>query len=221
MKNYKYLGQLICLSVVMTAIANTIAGKITHISFLTLSAGALCIPFTYIIGDTLTEVYGYKQARQATWTVVGASLLIAVFFQLAVYLPPAPGFSNNHAYTVVLGTAPRVAAGALAALFAGQLINDYVLAKMKVLTRGKYLWTRTIGSTIAGQAVDSTLFYVIALFSVIPNGLLLKSILSAWFIKVIIEVLITPATYYVVDKLKAAENSDYYDKHTDFNPFIF
>lgn len=203
----------------MAVIANTIAGKITHIGFLTLSAGSLCIPITYIIGDTLTEVYGYKQARRATWIVVGASLLVAVFYQLAIYLPPAQGFANNNAFTTVLGMAPRVAIGALAALFTGQFVNDYVLAKMKILTKGKYLWSRTIGSTVAGQAFDSTLFYVIALYSVIPNGLLIRSILSAWFAKVFIEVAITPITYYVVRKLKKAEGVDYYDKDTNFTPF--
>lgn len=221
MTNYKYLGLLVCFSAVMAVIANTIAGKITHIGFLTLSAGSLCIPITYIIGDTLTEVYGYKQARRATWIVVGASLLVAVFYQLAIYLPPAQGFTNNEAFTTVLSMAPRVAIGALAALFAGQFINDYVLAKMKILTKGKYLWSRTIGSTVAGQAADSTLFYVIALYSVIPNGLLIKSILSAWFAKVLIEVAITPVTYYVVRKLKKAEGVDYYDKDTNFTPFAF
>lgn len=221
MNNYKYLGLLVCLSVVMAIIANTIAGKITHIGFLTLSAGSLCIPITYIIGDTLTEVYGYKQARRATWLVVGASLLVAVFYQLAVYLPPAPGFASNEAFTTVLSMAPRVALGAFAALLVGQFINDYVLAKMKVLTNGKYLWSRTIGSTVAGQGADSTLFYTIALYSVIPNGLLITSILSAWFIKVLIEMAITPVTYIVVRKLKKAENVDHFDKDTNFTPFAF
>lgn len=221
MKHYKYLGLLICLSAVITVITNTISGKITHVGFLTLSAGSLCIPFTYIIGDTLTEVYGYKQARRAAWIVVGTGLLVAVFYQLAVYLPPAPGFTDNEAFTTVLGTAPRIAIGSLAAIFAGQFINDYVLAKMKVFTKGRYLWSRTIGSTVAGQAADSVLFYVIALYSVIPNDLLLKSILSAWFAKVVIEALITPITYYVVRKLKKAEKIDHFDKNTNFNPFAF
>jgi uncharacterized integral membrane protein (TIGR00697 family) len=219
MKSYKYLNFIICVSVTMTLIANAVAGKLTHLSVLTFSAGSLCIPVTYIIGDTLTEVYGYKQARRATWIVIASTLIMAIFFQLAVYLPPAPGFANNKAYTTVLSMAPRVAVGGLVALFAGQFINDYVLAKMKLLTKGKYLWTRTIGSTVAGEAADSTFFYTIALYSVIPNGLLLRSIASAWFIKVMIEVLITPITYYVVRKLKKAENVDYFDQNTNFNPF--
>jgi uncharacterized integral membrane protein (TIGR00697 family) len=219
MKQYKYLSYIICLSITMTAIANISAGKITHLYALTFSAGSICIPITYIIGDTLTEVYGYKQARRATWIVIASMVILALFLQLTVHLPPAPGFVNNKAYSTVLGTAPRVAAGAFAALFAGQFINDYVMAKMKLLTKGKYLWTRTVGSTMAGEAADSTLFYTIALYSIIPNGLLVKSIASAWFIKVMIEVLITPITYYVVHKLKKLEGVDYFDKGTNFNPF--
>jgi queuosine precursor transporter len=219
MKQYKYLTGLICLSVLMAVIANTIAGKITHIGFLTLSAGSLCIPITYVIGDTLTEVYGYKQARRAMWMVIIASVITAVFYQLALLLPTATGSPDNAAFETVLGLAPRIAAGALAALFVGQFVNDFVLAKMKIMTKGKYLWSRTIGSTVAGQAVDSTLFYTIALYSVIPNSLLVKSIASAWFAKVVIEVLITPITYAVVRKLKKVEGIDTYDTKTDFNPF--
>jgi uncharacterized integral membrane protein (TIGR00697 family) len=111
--------------------------------------------------------------------------------------------------------------GSWVALFAGQFVNDYVLAKMKLLTKGKYLWSRTIGSTIAGEAFDSTAFYTIALYNVIPAGLLLRSILSAWFLKVMIEIAITPLTYYVVGKLKNVEKLDYFDQTTDFNPFKF
>lgn len=221
MKNYKYLSYIICLSITMTAIANVSAGKITHLYGLTFSAGSICIPITYVIGDTLTEVYGYKQARKATWIVIASMFLLALFLQLTVYLPPAHGFANDKAYSIVLGTAPRIAIGAFAALFAGQFTNDYLLAKMKILTKGKYLWTRTIGSTVAGEAADSTLFYTIALYSVIPNGLLVRSIASAWFIKVMIEVLVTPITYYAVNKLKKLENVDYFDKDTNFNPFAF
>lgn len=219
MKKYKYLDLIICLSVTMMAIVNVISGKIVHLGFFTLSAASLCIPVTYIIGDALTEVYGYKQARRATWILIASTVLTAIFFQLAIYLPPAPGFAHNAAYTTVLGQVPRVVLGAWIALFAGQFINDYVLAKMKIWTNGKHLWSRTIGSTVFGQAADTTCFYTIALFNVIPSGLLLRSILSAWFLKVLIEVVMTPVTYFVIGKLKKAENEDYYDKKTNFTPF--
>jgi queuosine precursor transporter len=219
MQPYKYLTSLVCLSVVMAIIANTVAGKITYVGFLTLSAGSLCIPATYILGDTLTEVYGYKHARRAMWMVVIASATAALFYQLALLLPAAAGSPDGTAFHTVLGLAPRIAAGALAALFAGQFVNDYVLAKMKIMTKGKYLWSRTIGSTVAGQLVDSTLFYLIALYSVLPDGLLIRSVLSAWIVKVVIEAAITPITYIIVRKLKAAEGVDTFDTKTNFNPF--
>jgi uncharacterized integral membrane protein (TIGR00697 family) len=221
MKKYKYLDLLIYLNLTMIAIVTIISGKIVHLSIFTLSAASLCIPINYVIGDTLTEVYGYKQARRATWLLISAEILMALFFQLAVYLPPAPGFTQNAAYVTVLGQVPRIVVGSWVALFAGQFVNDYVLAKMKLLTKGRYLWSRTIGSTIAGEAFDSTAFYTIALYNVIPSGLLIKSILSAWFLKVMIEVAITPLTYYVVGKLKNVEKLDYFDQTTDFNPFKF
>ena len=219
-KHYKYLDLIIFLDITMMAIVNVISGKIIQVSIFTLSAASLCIPINYIFADVLTEVYGYKQARRATWILILSTILMAVFFQLAIFLPPAPGFKGNEAYTLVLGQVPRVVVGAWVALFAGQITNDFVLAKMKLLTKGKYLWTRTVGSTVVGQAVDSTLFYTIALYNVIPAGFLMKAILSAWFLKVMIEVVMTPVTYYVVRKLKKSENEDYFDQNTDFNPLL-
>lgn len=221
MKRYQYLDFIIYLNITMMAVVNVISGKIVQVGFLTLSAASLCIPVTYIIGDTLTEVYGYKQARRATWILIASSVITALFFQLAVWVPPAPGFMNNQAYKVVLGQVPRVVVGAFVALFAGQFINDYVMAKLKLLTRGRYLWTRTIGSTVAGQAADSICFYTIALYNVVPSGMLLKSIFSAWFLKVLIETVMTSVTYRVIRKLKQTEGIDTFDTHTNFNPFIF
>ena len=219
-RTYKYLDLIIFLNITMMAIVNVISGKIISFSIFTLSAASLCIPITYIIGDVLTEVYGYKQARRATWLLIISSIITAIFFELAVLLPPAQGFEWNDAYTLVLGQVPRIVIAAWAALFAGQFLNDYVLAKMKIWTKGKHLWTRTIGSTVAGQAADTTLFYTIAFLGVLPTGLLIASIASAWFLKVCIEVVMTPVTYYVVNKLKKLENEDYYDYRTDFSPFI-
>lgn len=217
---YKYLDLIIFLDITMMVIINVISGKIIQLSIFTLSAASLCIPITYIFGDVFTEVYGYKQARRVTWILIFSTIITAIFLQLAVWLPPAPGFEANDAYALVLGQVPRVVIGAWVALFGGQFVNDFILAKMKLLTKGKHLWTRTIGSTIFGQATDTTLFYTIALYNVIPSGLLIKSILSAWFLKVLIEVVMTPVTYYMIGKLKKAENEDYYDKNTNFNPLI-
>jgi len=219
MRHYKYLDLIIYLSITMIGIVNVISGKIIHISFFTLSAASLCIPVTYIIDDVLTEVYGYRQARRVAWILISSSIMATAFFELTVHLPPAAGFQSNAAYNTVLGQVPRTVLGAWVALFAGQFVNDYVMAKMKLLTKGEYLWTRTIGSTAAGQVADSTSFYVIALYSVVPSGLLVRSILSAWFLKVAIEAAMTPVTYTVIRKLKRAENIDYFDTDTNFTPF--
>ena len=130
------------------------------------------------------------------------------------------GFDANDAYARVLGSVPRILLGGWIAVWVGGILNDFILAKMKVWTRGKYLWTRTIGSTIIGEGANTVLFYVIALYAIIPNNLLVTSILSGWFLKVLVETIFTPVTYFVVNKLKKLENEDYYDKETDFNPFI-
>lgn len=219
MKQYKYLDGIMYLNITMMAVVNIISGKIIHFGWFTLSAASLCIPVTYIMGDVLTEVYGYKQARRMTWILIGSTVLTALFLQLAVWVPAAQGFAYANAYKIVLGQVPRVVVGAWVALFAGQFINDFVLAKMKLLTKGKFLWTRTIGSTMCGQAADSSCFYTIALLNVLPSGQLVHAILSAWLLKVLIETVMTPVTYWVVSKLKRAEDSDHFDVDTNFTPF--
>jgi|SRR3990167_1639028 len=220
-KQYKYLDLILCLAVAMIIISNTTAAKITQLSIFTVSVTVLYFPFTYIFGDLLTEVYGYKQARRATWILIFVQLLTAIIYQLVVFLPPASGFNGNEAFALVFGQAPRIVIGGLIALFTGQFVNDFIMAKMKLVTNGKYLWTRTIGSTIAGQFFDTTLFYTIALSNVIPTGLLIQAVLSGWFLKSLVETVMTPATYIVVRKLKKIENEDYYDRDTNFNPLIF
>jgi queuosine precursor transporter len=219
-KSYKYIDIILCLAVAMMIIANTTAAKITQIGIFTVSVTVLYFPFTYIFGDLLTEVYGYKQGRRAMWILIFVQILAAVIYQIVAVIPPAPGFEGNEAYALVFGQAPRIVAGGLIGLFGGQFVNDITLAKMKVLTNGKYLWTRTIGSTIAGQFFDTTLFYSIALSNVIPTGLLVQAILSGWIIKSTVEIVMTPVTYYVVGKLKKIEHEDYFDRDTNFNPLI-
>jgi uncharacterized integral membrane protein (TIGR00697 family) len=137
-----------------------------------------------------------------------------------IALPPAPGFDANAAYTRVLGQVPRVLVGGWIAIFAGESMNNFVLAKMKVLTQGRMLWARTNASTIVGQFVNTVLFYVIALYAVLPHRLLVESILSAWALKVAVEAICTPLTYVVVRRLKEVENVDHYDHDTNFNPLI-
>ncbi|QQS61517.1 MAG: queuosine precursor transporter [Candidatus Moraniibacteriota bacterium] len=218
MKQYKYLGLITALYITFQLVSDITAGKIVQLGIFTVSATVLYFPFTYIFADVLTEVYGYAKARSVVWMVLLASVLAGVIYSIVVLLPPAAGFDANSAYVRVLGQVPRILFGGWIAVWAGGILNDYVLAKMKIWTKGKYLWTRTIGSTVVGEGVNTILFYVIALYAVIPTNLLVASILSGWLLKVVVEVIMTPVTYKVVEKLKKAENEDYYDYETNFNP---
>ncbi|HZS43180.1 MAG TPA: queuosine precursor transporter [Candidatus Paceibacterota bacterium] len=220
MKNYKYLTWITILYVTFQLVSDITAGKIVEIGIFTVSATALYFPITYIFADVLTEVYGYARARNVVWKVLFASVIAGLIYQIVVWLPPAAGFDANAAYARVLGSVPRILLGGWIAVWVGGILNDYVLATMKIWTKGKYLWARTIGSTIVGEGANTFLFYTIALYAVIPNNLLWSSVLSAWFLKTLVEVILTPLTYLVVGKLKKAENEDYYDTNTDFNPLI-
>jgi uncharacterized integral membrane protein (TIGR00697 family) len=219
-KNYKYLGLITCFYITMQLVSDVTAGKIVQLGMFSVSVTVLYFPVTYIFSDILTEVYGYARARAVLWTVLVSSIVAGLIYQLAVYLPPAVGFDASDAYARVLGSVPRILFGGWIAVFAGDILNNFILAKMKILTAGKFLWLRTITSTIVGQFVNTLLFYVIALYAIIPNNLLIQSILSGWFLKVMVEVIFTPLTYLVVNFLKKAENEDFYDKDTNFNPLI-
>lgn len=220
MKSYKYLGLITTLYIAFQLISDVTAGKIVQLGIFTVSATVLYFPITYIFSDILTEVYGYAKARSVVWQALLASILAGLIYQLVVWLPPAIGFDANDAFTRVLGSVPRILLGGWVAVWVGGILNDYILAKMKVWTKGKHLWLRTITSTIVGEGANTILFYTIALYSILPNNLLITSILSGWLLKTIVEVVLTPVTYYVVAKLKKAENEDYYDTNTDFNPLI-
>lgn len=220
MKSYKYLGLITTLYIAFQLISDVTAGKIVQLGIFTVSATVLYFPITYIFSDILTEVYGYAKARSVVWQALLASVIAGIIYQLVVWLPPALGFDANEAYTRVLGSVPRILLGGWIAVWVGGILNDYVLAKMKVWTQGKYLWLRTITSTIVGEGANTFLFYTIALYSVLPSNLLVSSILSGWFLKTVVEVVFTPITYWVVAKLKKVEGEDYYDTDTNFNPLI-
>ena len=220
MKNYKYLGIITTLYIAFQLISDVTAGKIVQLGIFIVSATVLYFPITYIFSDILTEVYGYAKARSVVWQALLASVIAGLIYQLVVWLPPAIGFNANEAFSRVLGSVPRILLGGWIAVWAGGILNDYVMAKMKIWTRGKHLWMRTIGSTIIGEGVNTFLFYTIALYSVLPNNLLINSILSGWLLKTLVEVLFTPVTYWIVSKLKKSENEDYYDTNTNFNPLI-
>lgn len=218
-KRYKFLGLLTVLYVTMQLVSDVTAGKIIQLFIFPVSVTVLYFPVTYIFADVLTEVYGYACARRTLWIVVLCSVLAGTIYQLVVYLPPAPEFTASAAYAYVLGQVPRILVGGWIAVFAGEILNDYVLAKMKIWTSGKYLWTRLIGSTAAGQFVNTALFYTIGLLGILPASLLVHSVLSGWLLKVVVEILLVPVTYRIVGFLKIAEHEDYYDRSTDFNPF--
>jgi uncharacterized integral membrane protein (TIGR00697 family) len=174
-----------------------------------------------VFGDILTEVYGYARARRVIWSGFAALAFASLMASIVVALPPAPFWKNQAAYEIAFGTTWRIALASMIAYFCGEFVNSWVLAKMKLLTAGRYLWTRTIGSTLFGEAVDSLLFYPLAFYGtgIIPNDKLPLVMLAQFSLKVLVEVVFTPVTYVVVNWLKRAENEDYYDRNTDFNPF--
>jgi uncharacterized integral membrane protein (TIGR00697 family) len=184
-------------------------------------AGVLFFPISYIFGDILTEVYGYARARRVIWAGFAGLMFASVMAYVVVALPPAPFWENQKAYEIAFGTTWRIAAASMFAYFCGEFANSFVLAKMKILTAGKWLWTRTIGSTLVGEAVDSTLFYPLAFYNsgLIPNEQLPAIMLAQFGLKVGVEVLFTPVTYMIVGALKRAEHEDHYDRHTNFTPF--
>ena len=186
-----------------------------------LGAGALFFPISYVFGDILTEVYGYSRARRVIWAGFAGLGFASFMAAVVVALPPAPFWKHQAAYEVAFGSTWRIVAASMIAYFCGEFVNSYVLAKMKILTAGKWLWTRTIGSTIVGEAVDSALFYPLAFYGsgIIPDDKLPLVMLAQFLAKVGVEVLFTPVTYKVVGWLKHAEREDYYDRKTDFNPF--
>jgi queuosine precursor transporter len=219
-RKYKYLGLITCLYVTMQLVSDVTAGKIINFVSFPVSVTVLYFPITYIFSDILTEVYGYARARSILWTVLICSVLAGLLYQLVVYFPPAAGFEADAAYARVLGSVPRVLLGGWIAVFAGEILNNYVLAKIKIVSNGRYLWIRTIGSTIIGQFANTVLFYVIGLYGVLPTQLLIQSIITGWLLKVAVEVVFTPVTYWVVGNLKRVEQEDYYDSDTNFNPLI-
>ena len=188
----------------------------------TFSAGVLFFPISYIFGDILTEVYGYGRDRRVVWAGFGALAFASFMSWVVVNLPPGPSDymkSYQPALEAVFGNAWRIALGSMIAFWCGSFVNSYVLAKMKIWTAGKWLWTRTIGSTVVGELVDSSLFYFIAFYGIWETSDIVKVTLAQYLLKTGWEVVMTPVTYRVVAFLKRAEHEDYYDRHTNFTPF--
>jgi uncharacterized integral membrane protein (TIGR00697 family) len=188
----------------------------------TFGAGVLFFPVSYIFGDILTEVYGYGRDRRVIWAGFGALVFAAIMSTVVLALKPAADPFNTEYQShlsAVFGNTPRIVAGSVIAFWCGSFVNSYVMAKMKVWTQGRMLWTRTIGSTLCGELVDSSLFYVIAFYGIWSNQQLIAVAVAQYFLKTGWEVVMTPVTYKLVNFLKRKENEDYYDRETDFNPF--
>jgi queuosine precursor transporter len=219
-RTYRYYDLVMAAFVTVLLCANVIgAAKVAQIAGFTFGAGVLFFPISYIFGDVLTEVYGYARARKVVWAGF-AALGFASFMSWAVLaFPPAPGWPHQAAYETVFAATPRIVLASLVAYFCGEFCNSYVLAKMKLFTSGRLLWSRTIGSTIVGEAVDSAVFYPLAFLGTWETDLVVRVMLSNYLLKVLWEAAMTPVTYRVVNFLKRAESEDYFDRHTDFTPF--
>jgi len=226
-RQYRYYDFVMAAFVTVLVCSNLIGpAKIAHVDMpligpVNFGAGVLFFPISYVFGDVLTEVYGYARSRRVIWAGFGALGFASFMSAVVVALPPAPFWHNQPAYEIAFGSTWRIALASLLAFWCGEFVNSYVLAKMKIWTRGRWLWTRTIGSTIFGEGVDSLLFYPLAFYAsgLFPDERLPAIMLVQFVAKVGVEVVFTPATYKIVAVLKRAEHEDYYDRRTNFNPF--
>jgi queuosine precursor transporter len=221
MKQYRFFTLITAAFVAVYLISN-IASSAKWVSLgpFSFDSGTILFPISYIFGDILTEVYGYRKSREVIWCGFGALALMAIVFAIVGALPPAAGWENQDAYNKIFSTTPRIVIGSMVAYFAGEFSNSYLLAKMKLLTRGRWLFTRTIGSTIVGEGVDTLFFTFIGFAGVLPMSTLIAGIVSQYLFKVGFEVILTPVTYTIVGFLKRHEKTDVYDYKTNFNPFV-
>jgi uncharacterized integral membrane protein (TIGR00697 family) len=228
MRRFRYLDALTTAFVVILLVSNLVAQKVVRIPLFTFqghplafstSGAMLLFPITYIFGDIFTEIYGYAASRRAIWLgFFGTALLYAVS-AIVIALPADPEFKHQEAFVTVFGILPRILIASLAAFWAGEFANSYTMAKLKLITKGRWLWTRTVGSTVVGQLVDTSLVIVITFAGTFTPGKLFQIIWQGYLLKVAYEVLATPLTYLVVNWLKRAEHVDTFDTHTNFNPF--
>lgn len=216
---YQYLDTFINLFVVVLLISNIVAAKFFAIGHLRVSAAQMLFPITYIFGDIFTEVYGYGASRRAIWYGFFGSFILVALSYLAVIIPPAPEYKDQTAFATIFKPVGRIVAASLLAYWCGEFANSFTLAQLKLLTKGKYLWTRTIGSTVVGQAVDTAVVMFAAFYGTRPVGVIWSLIVSGYLIKVVYETLMTPVTYAIVNFLKRTERVDYFDYQTNFNPF--
>lgn len=226
--HFRYFDFVMAAFVAIILLSNVLgAGKVAQVwlpgfgVWWPFGAGILFFPISYVIGDVLTEVYGYARARRVIWAGTVAVLFMAFMSWVVVALPPAPSWTNQAAYETIFGQVPRIVLASVCAFWAGEFVNSYVLARMKLWTQGRMLWMRTIGSTIAGQGVDSLIFYPLAFWGAAgwTTDLVITVLFTQWALKVAWEVILTPVTYAVVGFLKHREGLDVFDEGTDFTPF--
>ena len=219
-RHFRYFDYVMAAFVAILLLSNLIgASKLASLGGYTFGAGILFFPVSYVIGDVLTEVYGYANARRCVWMGFAAMAFMAFMSWAVVAMPAADGWGGQAAYESVFGSTWRIVAASMIAFWAGEFVNSFVLAKMKILTQGKYLWSRTISSTFFGQAVDSAIFYPIAFLGIWSNEQVLMVMVTNWLLKVLWEALLTPVTYAVVGWLKHREGVEVFDSGTDFSPF--
>jgi uncharacterized integral membrane protein (TIGR00697 family) len=218
-RDYKYLPIIAGVFTATLLISNTLDTKIFSVGQLVLPAGIILFPIAYVFGDILTEVYGYSTSRKVIWAGFAALVLMVVTYEIARALPPAPFWKDQDAFDHVLGRVPRIVLASISAYFLGEFCNSYVLAKMKVRMQGRSMYLRFVASTIVGQAVDTIAFVLIAFAGVFPAAELVSLTIAGWAFKVGWEIVALPLTLWFVRFLKTAEQEDYFDTHTDFNPF--
>jgi queuosine precursor transporter len=211
---------LSCAALFVTCLltANTMATKLIMVGGVVLTAGVVIFPVSYVVGDVLTEVWGYGAARRVIWLGFACNTLMVAALWLGGELPPAPFWKGQDAYEAIFSQTPRVLAASFVAYLVGEFANAFVLAKLKIATQGRWLWMRTIGSTVVGQALDSAVFVTLAFAGTVAPGALLQIVTAQWIVKVLYEAAATPLTYAAVGWLKSREGVDVYDRHTDFNP---
>jgi uncharacterized integral membrane protein (TIGR00697 family) len=219
LKEFRHLITIAMVFVSVLLISNVASSKIVSLGPFDFDGGTILFPLSYIFGDILTEVYGYKRTRKIIWMGFLMNIFMAIVFIAVGAMPSSPYWTNQAAYDAILGWTPRIVLGSVIAYFAGEFSNSYILAKIKIWMNGRKLWIRTISSTMVGEAFDTLIFVLIAFYGVLPNDLLLTVIISNYVFKVGVEVIFTPITYLIVGRLKRSEGVDVYDRDTNFNPF--
>lgn len=219
-RSYKYYDLVMVTFVTVLLCSNVIgATKVTEVWGIPFSAGNLFFPISYIFGDILTEVYGYARARKVVWAGFSALAFASCMSWIIVVMPPAGSFANQAAVETIFGSTPRIALASLVGFFCGEFCNSFTLAKMKIWTKGRYLWSRTIGSTVVGELADTLIFYPLAFLGMWNSSLLVEVMITNYVLKVTWEIVNTPITYAVVNFLKRAEQEDFFDTSTNFTPF--